>query len=473
MFSETLTKSIQRLTINHLHIVGDIYDRGPYPDKIMDRLMDYHSVDIQWGNHDILWIGAASGDLNCIANVLRICARYDNLDIIEDRYGISLRNLLNFSEKFYGNDECLEFMPKLTNKCKYNRSEVLQIARMHKAIAIIQFKLEKQIVDKHPEFELHSRLLLDKIDFENSKLRLGDKEYDMTSCNFPTVDPLSPYKLIKEEIEVINKLRDLFLCSEKLRKHMDFMVNKGSMYKLYDGDLLLHGCIPVDQEGNFLSMKYGETMYEGRELLDFFDSKLRKAFYSNEKKGDGVFLYLWQGERSSLFGKKDMATFERYFIKEKETHKEVKNPYYKLRNDEVFAKKLLLEFGLDETGHIINGHTPVKAAAGEDPIKANGRVIVIDGGMSKAYSKTTGHGGYTLTYNSCGLQLIKHDLFIDKDNAIVGETDILSTKRIVEHELERKTIAETDIGKELLKQIEILKELLDYYKSGEIMEYKK
>ncbi|WP_305798413.1 fructose-1,6-bisphosphatase [Gemella sp. zg-570] len=465
-----LSYSIQRLIVNHLHIVGDIYDRGPYPDKIMDRLIDYHSVDIQWGNHDMLWIGASCGDLVCIANVLRICARYDNLDIIEDRYGISLRNLLNVAELYYSDDECIEFLPKLTKYDKYSKREVLQIAKMHKAIAIIQFKLEKYFIDKYPEFNLSSRLLLDKIDYKTGNIQIGENNFKLSSCNFPTVDIENPYKLNKDEEILIEKLRESFVSSEKLRKHIDFMINSGAMYKCHNGNLLLHGCMPVDENGDFKGVNYKNKLYKGKEMLDFFDSKVRKVYYSKEQKGHGIFLYLWQGENSPLFGKKDMTTFERYFIDDKESHIELKNPYYKLRDREEFSKKLLKEFGLNEDGHIINGHTPVKATKGEDPIKANGRTIVIDGGMSKAYNKTTGHGGYTLTYNSYGLQIMKHDIFTSRDEAIKLETDIVSTRRVVDKNLNRKMIKDTDTGLELQNQIKVLKILLENYKSGEIRE---
>lgn len=471
-FVAELAFSIQRLIVNHLHIVGDIYDRGPYPDKIMDRLMNYHSVDIQWGNHDMLWIGASCGDLICIANVLRICARYDNLDIIEDRYGISLRSLLNLSEQYYSQDECKEFYPKISKDSvnSYSEREILQIAKMHKAIAIIQFKLEKQIIDKYPEYNLHRRLLLDKIDYSTKKIKINDKFYDLTSCNFPTVDKNNPYKLNKDEEKLIEKLKDLFISSDKLRRHIEFMILKGSMYKCHNGNLLLHGCMPTTEDGEFQKFVYKNKEYSGKAMLDFFDTKVRKAFYSREKNGDSIFFYLWQGEYSPLFGKKDMTTFERYFIADKESHIEVKNSYYKLRDNEEFCINLLKEFGLGEDGHIINGHTPVKSSKGEDPIKAKGRTIVIDGGMSRAYHKTTGHGGYTLTYNSYGLQIMKHEIFKSKVDAIKGETDIVSTKRVVDKILNRKTIKDTDIGKELLIQIKHLNNLLSSYKNGKIVE---
>ena len=388
-----LSLSIHKLIIDHLHIVGDVYDRGPLPDKIMDRLLNYHTLDIQWGNHDMLWIGAYLGDRISMANVIRICARYDNLDIVEDRYGISLRGLLNLSEKYYKEDSCKEFLPKLSkdDELKYSEHEILQIARMHKAMAIIQFKLEKQVIDKNPEFNLQTRALLDKIDFDKKTVVIRGKVHPMKSCDFPTIDRKNPFKLTKDEEKVVNKLRESFVTSEKLKKHIELFINKGAMYSCYNDNLLIHGCMPVDSEGNFQKFTYENKQYEGKALLDFFDRKIRSIFYSEEREDNGLFFYLWQGEFSPLFGKRDMTTFERYFIEDKATHEEVKNAYYKLRENEEFCVKLLKEFGLTKDGHIINGHTPVKETKGEDPIKANGRTIVIDGGMSRAYHKTTGH----------------------------------------------------------------------------------
>ena len=466
-----LSLSIHKLIIDHLHIVGDVYDRGPLPDKIMDRLLNYHSLDIQWGNHDMLWIGAYLGDRISMTNVIRICARYDNLDIVEDRYGISLRGLLNLSEKYYKEDPCKEFLPKLSkdDELKYSEHEILQIARMHKAIAIIQFKLEKQVIDKNPEFNLQTRALLDKIDFDKKTVVIRGKEHPMKSCDFPTVDRKNPYKLTKDEEKVVNKLRESFVTSEKLKKHIELFINKGAMYSCYNGNLLIHGCMPVDSEGNFQKFTYENKQYEGKALLDFFDRKIRSIFYSEEREDNGLFFYLWQGEFSPLFGKRDMTTFERYFIEDKATHEEVKNAYYKLRENEEFCVKLLKEFGLSKDGHIINGHTPVKETKGEDPIKANGRTIVIDGGMSRAYHKTTGHGGYTLTYNSYGLQIMSHDIFQSKKKALKDETDIVSTRRVVD-KLTRKKVADTDNGVKIKKQIDLLKLLLDEYRKGTIVE---
>lgn len=466
-----LSLSIHKLIIDHLHIVGDVYDRGPLPDKIMDRLLNYHSLDIQWGNHDMLWIGAYLGDRISMANVIRICARYDNLDIVEDRYGISLRGLLNLSEKYYKEDPCKEFLPKLSkdDELKYSEHEILQIARMHKAMAIIQFKLEKQVIDKNPEFNLQTRALLDKIDFDKKTVVIRDKVHPMKSCDFPTIDRKNPFKLTKDEEKVVNKLRESFVTSEKLKKHIELFINKGAMYSCYNDNLLIHGCMPVDSEGNFQKFTYENKQYEGKALLDFFDRKIRSIFYSEEREDNGLFFYLWQGEFSPLFGKRDMTTFERYFIEDKATHEEVKNAYYKLRENEEFCVKLLKEFGLTKDGHIINGHTPVKETKGEDPIKANGRTIVIDGGMSRAYHKTTGHGGYTLTYNSYGLQIMSHDIFQSKKKALKDETDIVSTRRVVD-KLTRKKVADTDNGAKIKKQIDLLKLLLDEYRKGTIVE---
>ena len=466
-----LSLSIHKLIIDHLHIVGDVYDRGPLPDKIMDRLLNYHSLDIQWGNHDMLWIGAYLGDRISMANVIRICARYDNLDIVEDRYGISLRGLLNLSEKYYKEDPCKEFLPKLTkdDELKYSEHEILQIARMHKAMAIIQFKLEKQVIDKNPEFNLQTRALLDKIDFDKKTVVIRGKVHPMKSCDFPTIDRKNPFKLTKDEEKVVNKLRESFVTSEKLKKHIELFINKGAMYSCYNGNLLIHGCMPVDSEGNFQKFTYENKQYEGKALLDFFDRKIRSIFYSEEREDNGLFFYLWQGEFSPLFGKRDMTTFERYFIEDKATHEEVKNAYYKLRENEEFCVKLLKEFGLTKDGHIINGHTPVKETKGEDPIKANGRTIVIDGGMSRAYHKTTGHGGYTLTYNSYGLQIMSHDIFQSKKKALKDETDIVSTRRVVD-KLTRNKVADKDNGAKIKKQIDFLKLLLDEYRKGTIVE---
>ncbi len=457
-----LAYSVQRLVVDHLHVVGDIYDRGPQPDRIMEELINYHSVDIQWGNHDVLWIGAYSGSKVCLANIIRICARYDNLDIIEDVYGINLRPLLNLAEKYY--DDNPAFRPKADE----NRpeDEIKQITKIHQAIAMIQFKLESPIIKRRPNFNMEERLLLEKIDYDKNEITLNGKTYQLENACFATINPEQPDQLLEEEEEVIDKLLFSVQHSEKLGRHMNFMMKKGSLYLKYNGNLLIHGCIPVDENGNMETMMIEDKPYAGRELLDVFERFLREAFAHPEETDDlatDMAWYLWTGEYSSLFGKRAMTTFERYFIKEKETHKEKKNPYYYLREDEATCRNILAEFGLNpDHGHIINGHTPVKEIEGEDPIKANGKMIVIDGGFSKAYQSTTGIAGYTLLYNSYGMQLVAHKHFNSKAEVLSTGTDVLTVKRLVDKELERKKVKETNVGEELLQEVAILESLREY-----------
>ncbi len=407
-----LSFTIQHLVVNHLHVVGDIYDRGPEPDKIMDTLIDYPSVDVQWGNHDVLWIGAYAGSKVCLANLLRICARYDNLDIIEDAYGINLRPLLTLAEKYYSGDNPA-FKPK--NAEGLSQSEIEQITKIHQAIAIIQFKLEAPIIKRRPNFEMEERLVLESIDYENNTATLYGKTYTLENTCFQTIDPNNPNALTEDEHEVIEKLLLSVQQSEKLKRHMTFLMQKGKLYLPYNGNLLIHGCIPVDENGEMESMIIdGEKCY-GRDLLDHFEHFVREAFDHKDIHDDlatDLVWYLWTGKYSSLFGKRAMTTFERYYINDKSAHKETKNPYYYLREDVNMCKKMLKDFGLDpEEGHIINGHTPVKEIDGENPIKAEGKMIVIDGGFSKAYQSTTGIAGYTLLYNSFGMQLVAHQHF--------------------------------------------------------------
>jgi len=459
-----LAYSTHRLVVDHLHVVGDIYDRGPEPDKIMEELINYHSVDIQWGNHDVLWIGAFAGSKVCLANILRICARYDNLDIIEDVYGINLRPLLNLAEKYY--DDNPAFRPKTHADKNTSEDELVQITKMHQAIAMIQFKLESPIIKRRPGFHMEERLLLEKIDFESNEITLNDRTYPLENTCFATVNPKQPDMLLEEEQQVIDKLLFSVQHSEKLARHMNFLMRKGSLYLRYNGNLLIHGCIPIDEEGNMEKMEIEGKSYAGRELLDRFEQFLREAFAHPERTDDlatDMVWYLWTGEYSSLFGKRAMTTFERYFIKDKSTHKEIKNHYYHLREKEGICEKILAEFGLDpEHGHIINGHTPVKEIEGENPIKANGKIIVIDGGFSKAYQSKTGIAGYTLLYNSYGMKLVAHKHFNSKDEVLHDGTDVLSVKRLVDKELERKKVLETNVGEELCKQINALKDLMEY-----------
>ena len=460
-----LSYTIQRLVVNHLHVVGDIYDRGPQPDKIMDTLIDYHSVDIQWGNHDVLWIGAYAGSKVCLANLLRICARYDNLDIIEDAYGINLRPLLTLAETYYdGNNPAFKPKKRPDKKAALTKLEEDQITKIHQAIAIIQFKLEIPIIKRRPNFEMEERLVLEKTDYDNNKITVYGKTYPLTNTCFTTVDPQNPGKLLPEEEDVINKLLLSFQQSEKLKRHMSFLMQKGTLYLPYNGNLLIHGCIPVDENGEMEAFEIEGVKHQGRDLLDVFETHVREAFDHKDITDDlstDLVWYLWTGKYSSLFGKRAMTTFERYFIEDKVSHKEEKNPYYHLREDVDMIRKMLKDFGLNpDEGRIINGHTPVKEIDGEDPIKADGKMLVIDGGFSKAYQKTTGIAGYTLLYNSFGMQLVAHQEFNTKDKVLSDGADELSVRRVVDEELQRKKIRDTNDGYHIQEQIDILKTLM-------------
>ncbi|PTI70211.1 fructose-1,6-bisphosphatase [Staphylococcus succinus] len=456
-----LSFTVQHLVVNHLHVVGDIYDRGPEPDKIMETLIAYPSVDIQWGNHDVLWIGAYAGSKVCLANLLRICARYDNLDIIEDAYGINLRPLLTLAEKYYDGSN-LAFRPK--NPEALTDPELEQITKIHQAIAIIQFKLEAPIIKRRPTFEMEERLVLESIDYEKNEATLYGKTYTLDNTCFQTIDPEDPNKLIEEEAEVMDKLLLSVQQSEKLKRHMTFLMQKGKLYLPYNGNLLIHGCIPIDENGEMESMTIDGVKHYGRDLLDHFEDYVRVAFDHKDIEDDlatDLVWYLWTGKYSSLFGKRAMTTFERYFIKDKSAHKETKNPYYHLREDVNMCRKMLKDFGLDpDQGHIINGHTPVKEIDGENPIKAEGKMIVIDGGFSKAYQSTTGIAGYTLLYNSFGMQLVAHQHFNSKKHVLLNGADELSIRRVVDKELKRKKIRDTNTGQEIQEKIDILKELM-------------
>lgn len=473
-FITALCHLIQRFVIDRLHIIGDIFDRGPRPDIIIDTLIDYHSVDIQWGNHDILWMGAACGNTTSIANVLRIATRYSNLDVIEDIYGINILPLATFALEQYRDDPCTSFIPKNNDK-NYGTSEIQLVAKMHKAITIIQFKLEYEIIKRRPEFKLDHRLLLDKINYNEGTISLNNQTYELSDKLFPTINPEKPFELTPEEMKLIDKLQISFLNSDKLQKHVLFLFNKGSIYLTYNSNLLFHGCIPLNKDMTFKSMILNGESYKGKALLDTFDCLAREGYFSKrnslEKQyGMDILWYLWTGECSSLFGKKDMATFERYFIKDEETHIENKNPYYEFRDSEEMCNMIFKEFNLNPSeSRIINGHVPVKDRFGESPVKCNGKLIVIDGGFAKAYRKETGISGYTLIYNSYGLQLICHESFKSIEDAFSKETDIHSSMRIVE-KLDRKKVGDTDIGKDLKNQINDLKLLLDAYRKGLINE---
>ncbi len=472
-FIIAISELIQRLVVDHLHIVGDIYDRGPGPHIIMDKLMTYHSLDIQWGNHDVLWMGAAAGQWGCIANAIRICARYGNLDILEDGYGVNLLPLATFALRTYEDDPCTCFKLKVPDKPD---SEEMQMnLRIHKAISVIQFKVEGQIIRRQTTFHLDDRALLHRIDFEKGTVTIYGKEYKMLDMNFPTVDPADPYALTEEEEEIMRRLEAAFTGCEKLQQHMHFLLAKGGLYKVYNDNLLYHGCVPLNEDGSLKEVEVFGKMYRGRELYDVLDSYVRKGFFALDKKerqdGKDIMWYIWLHPDSPLFGKNRMATFERYFLSEKETHVEKKNPYYSLIENEKVIDGILREFGLDPaTAHIVNGHVPVKRKDGESPIKCGGKVMVIDGGFSRAYQKETGIAGYTLIYNSYGLRIVAHDPFESTEDAVRKENDIHSETVVVQRLYDRVLVGDTDVGRELREQVKDLERLLAAYRNGELTE---
>lgn len=472
-FIVALSKLIQRLVIDHLHIVGDIYDRGPGPHIILHTLRHYHSVDVQWGNHDIVWMGAAAGSLACIANVVRMSARYGNLDTLEEGYGINLIPLATFALERYNNTSEAFAIKYNTD---YNTKDLGMDMKMHKAMAVIQFKLEGQIIKRRPEFMMEDRLLLDKINFEKGTVMVEGREYKMRDMDFPTIDPANPYELTPEETEVMERLRQAFTRCDKLQKDVRFLFSKGGLYKVYNSNLLYHGCVPLDEEGNFLKVNVFGKEYSGKALYDILDTYARRGYYASREsgdkaKGEDILWYIWTGPNSPVFGKDKMTTFERYFIEDKETHVETKNAYYRLYDNEEIVDKILREFGLDATkSHIVNGHVPVERKKGESPIKCNGKLLVIDGGFSKAYQHKTGIAGYTLVANSYGMRLVSHEPFESTEAAIRKESDIFSDSIVVETALRRQCVADTDIGLELKESIHQLEELLDAYREGVLVE---
>ena len=472
-FIVALCQLIQRLVVDHLHIVGDIYDRGPGPHIIMDKLMKYHSIDIQWGNHDVLWMGAAAGQISCIANVIRICARYGNLDILEDGYGINLLPLATFALNVYGDDPCACFQLKGGGNCSID--ERAMNVKLHKAISIIQFKAEGQLIMRHPEFKLEKRNLLHRIDFAKGTIVLDGKEYELLDKNFPTVNPAAPYAFTEQEEEIIRRLERAFLNGEKLQQHMKFLLAKGSLYKVYNGNLLYHGCVPLNADGTLKEVEIYGKKYKGKALYEVLDSYVRKSFVAvnaeEKRRGKDLMWYIWLHENSPLFGKAKMATFERYFLADKETHQEGKNPYYRLLEKEEVTDRILEEFGLPAEGsHIINGHVPVKTKNGESPVKCGGKVLIIDGGFSKAYQRETGIAGYTLIYNSYGLILAAHEPFESTEAAIQKGSDIHSESIVVKRVSQRKLVGDTDIGKDIKEKIGDLEQLLEVYRSGVLVE---
>ncbi len=465
---------IQRLVVDHLHIVGDIFDRGPGPHIIMDTLMNYHSVDIQWGNHDMVWMGAACGHLACIATVLRVAARYGNLDTLEEGYGINLIPLATFALDTYQDTNCDIFAIKYNTD--YNTKDLSMDMKIHKAIAIIQFKLEGQIIMRHPEFEMDERLLLDKINYDRKTVTVYGKEYPMRDTDFPTVDPMDPYNLTPDEEQMMARIRHAFLKCEKLQRHVRFLYSNGGLYKIHNSNLLYHGCVPLDAEGNFKAVDIDGKKYSGKALYDVLDNYARRGYYArNDPAGkhwaQDYIWYIWAGPNSPVFGKDKMTTFERYFVEDKETHKEVKNSYYSMLDQEDILNRILEEFGLDtKNSHIINGHVPVELKKGETPIKCDGKLLIIDGGFSKAYQSKTGIAGYTLVANSHGMRLVAHEPFESTEAAILHESDIFSDSTVVETAAMRIRVADTDAGAEIKESIKQLERLLQAYRDGIIIE---
>jgi fructose-1,6-bisphosphatase-3 len=467
---------IQRLTIDSLHIIGDIFDRGPGAHIIMDFLCNYHNFDLQWGNHDLVWMGAAAGSEACMANVIRMSLRYAHLATLEEGYGINLLPLATFALETYGDDPCKVFQPKLEEEGIIKQTQINMISRMHKAISIIQFKLEGELIARNSEFGMEDRRLLHLADYKKGTIVLYGKEYPLKDTLFPTIDPANPYKLTQDEQELIDTLMHNFTHSEKLRKHMRCIYSNGSLYLVRNSNLLYHGSVPLNPDGSFKNVMIHGKEYAGKKLFDKIDQIVRQAYFeegrSKEKRyGQDFIWYLWCGPSSPPFDKERMATFERYFVADKETHQEKKGVYYYLKDNKDLCLKILKEFGVeDEHSHIINGHIPVKTAKGESPIKAGGKLLVIDGGYSKAYQPETGIAGYTLIYNSHGLQLVQHQPFESTAKAIEEENDIISETTVLEFSNKRKRVRDTDIGKELTRQIDDLKDLLDAYRGGFLKE---
>lgn len=472
-FIVALAELIQRLVIDRLHILGDIYDRGSDPHLIMDCLCKYHSVDIQWGNHDAVWMGAARGQLACIACVIRNSLRYGHMDLLEEGYGINMLPLATFAMETYRGDPCTCYVTKESEG--RTEMETSLSKKMHKAIMVIKLKLEGQLVEKYPEFGMTNRRLLDKINYEKRTVTIDGKTVPMKDVYFPTIDPNHPYELTEQEMDVMNRLRSSFRHSEKLQKHIHFMVKNGGMYLITNGNLLYHGCVPMEVDGSFASMIIDGEEYSGKELFDILDASVRRAFFAADSEvrdyNKDLLWFLWSAPNSPLYGRSKMASFERYFVDDKELQKEEKNSYYNRLNCRETADKILKEFGLEgEKVHIINGHVPVKLKSGESPVKCDGKMIVIDGGFSKTYRGTTGIAGYTLISNSYGLTLTAHEPFESKELAIEEEIDIVSKREIVVSNERRMLVGDTDNGKKMRQRIQELKELIDAYRTGLIPE---
>ena len=475
-FITAICNVIHRLAIDQLHILGDIYDRGPGAHIILDTLRQYHAWDIQWGNHDMLWMGACAGNDACICNVLRLSLRYANLATLEEGYGINLVPLATFALETYGDDPCTEFIPKLLKEATMDEKTLQLTAKMHKAISVIQFKQEASIFHRRTEWNMEDRCLLEAIDYEKHTCTIDGKAYEMKSCNFPTIDPAHPSEMTKEETILMQKLHHSFRVSEKLRKHIRTILSHGCMYNICNQNLLFHASIPLNSDGTLKDVEILGKQYAGKELMSYIGQLVRAAFQNDspaelKQYAKDYFLYLWCGKDSPLFDKSKMATFERYFLSDRDTYKEEKGNYFLLRDSEEICDCILDAFGVSGTNrHIINGHVPVHASKGENPIKAGGKLMVIDGGFSEAYHSETGIAGYTLVYHSRGFQLVQHEPFTSAQDAIIRGTDIKSTTQIVEMSTHRMLVADTDKGEELRHQIADLKNLLYAYRHGIIKE---
>lgn len=472
-----MSNLIQQLVIDHLHIIGDIYDRGYGSHFVMDSLLNYHSLDIQWGNHDVLWMGASAGQTACIANIVRTSILYDNLSVLENGYGISMMPLVLFAMEQYTHDPCEQFAIRFRHNQGMTTQTKLAM-KMQKAITVIQFKLEGQLIAKHPEYKMDNRRLLDKIDIKKGTVLLDGKEYEILDKNFPTINFDNPYELTKEEQSVIAKLRNSFINCGKLKKHINLLLNKGGLYRVYNNNILFHGCVPMNEDGTFRKINlFGEGLC-GKALYDEIERCARKAFFSvNEderRTGRDILWYLWNGPDSPLYGRDKMTTFERYFIEDESTHKEKKDVYYKLINDDKVVDSIFAEFGAKgENAHIINGHVPIHHTEGESPVKCNGKVILIDGGFSQPYHKVTGIAGYTLIYNSYGLMLTAHEPFKSVDATIRSGRDMQTNQVAKEVSQKRILVGDTDNGKRLRENIKDLKELIKAYRDGTIRQNQK
>ncbi len=469
-FIGALCSLIKRMAVDRLHVVGDIYDRGNHADRILDMLREHHHVDIQWGNHDIVWMGAAAGSAACVATVLNSALQYNTLAIVENTYGISLRDLIGFAQETYRDSTW--FMPRNPDDAYYVKNSMDNLARAHKAIAIILFKLEGQLIRRHPEYGMEGRLLLEAIDYEKNTVTIGGVAYPLNDGHFPTIDPADPYALSPAEASLMESLTGAFRHSRQLRRHVEFLYNDGSLYKICNGNLLFHGCIPMTADGHLDTVcTYDGQTLSGRAYMDFCDKTARAAFYGGGQSELDFMYYLWCGRQSPLFGREKMTTFERYFVSDRKTWEEVKNPYYALVEDYTHASAILREFGLDErTSHIINGHVPVRAAKGEHPVRANGRYIRIDGGFCRAYHDKTGIAGYTLIYSSRGLRLVSHSPFEGKGAAVRENRDILAADDVVfEMMPHRVLVRDTDAGKRILERMKDLRALLSAYREGVVL----